>query len=261
MDHGAGFPTAEHGRAAEAILNVYAQDPDVEAVLLTNSCARGKASRDSCLDTAILVRPEALAAKRAELEQGWTAVYGTGEVFASLRRVGRFSVVHLDFADGVFAPGPVDEDAGPDWFEVAIGNLLVYARPLWERGDYRQRLRARWLPYYDEALRRERLAGSRRSCLHHLDHIPLYVERGLYFQAFYRLQVSFERFLEALFIARRTYPIAYNKWIREQVEEILGLPALYRQLPRLFEIAHFESHELTQKAGDLRLLLEQHTEE
>lgn len=29
--------------------------------------------------------------------------------------------------------------------------------------------------------------------------------------------------MQALFIARRTYPIAYDKWIREQVVDILGL--------------------------------------
>lgn len=89
-----------------------------------------------------------------------------------------------------------------------------------------------------------------------LHHIPLYVERGLYFQSFDRLYNPFQEFLQALFIARRTYPIAYNKWIREQVEEILGLPELYAQLPRLLEIRHFESREIAEKAVTLERLLE-----
>ena len=68
----------------------------------------------------------------------------------------------------------------------------------------------------------------------------------------------FQEFLQALFIARRTYPIAYDKWIREQVEEILGLPDLYKQLPKLFEFSHFESSEIADKAKDLGGLLEEY---
>jgi hypothetical protein len=63
-------------------------------------------------------------------------------------------------------------------------------------------------------------------------------------------------FLQALFIARRTYPIAYDKWTHEQIVETLGLPDLYAQLPRLFEIGHFESDELVSKARDLQRLLD-----
>jgi hypothetical protein len=37
--------------------------------------------------------------------------------------------------------------------------------------------------------------------------------------------------LQALFVERRTYPLAYNKWIREQVTEWLTLPGLYEELP------------------------------
>ena len=62
-------------------------------------------------------------------------------------------------------------------------------------------------------------------------------------------------FLQALFIARRTYPIAYDKWIREQVVEILSLPELYEQLPHLFEIERFESAELVDRADELGRLL------
>ena len=55
---------------------------------------------------------------------------------------------------------------------------------------------------------------------------------------------------------RRTYPIAYDKWIKEQIVDILELPELYRQPPRLFEIAHFESREIAENADMLRDLLE-----
>ena len=96
----------------------------------------------------------------------------------------------------------------------------------------------------------------RRCCAHDLALIPPYVERGLYFQAFARLWAAFRLFLQALFIARRTYPIAYDKWIHEQIVEILGLPDLYERLPHLFEIGRFESAESVAKATDLRRLLD-----
>jgi hypothetical protein len=57
-------------------------------------------------------------------------------------------------------------------------------------------------------------------------------------------------------MARRTCPIAYDKWIREQVVEILGLPELYEWLPHLFEITHLESAELVDNAAELGRLLD-----
>ncbi len=252
------YPTPEHEAATAAIIAFFAGRPGVDAVLLTNSCARGKATRDSCLDVLVLVRPEVLSTERPALERRWDDFYRTEPVFAALLRVGAYSHVDLGFGDGVFVPEPRHWTSGPDEFELEIGNWLVYAAPLLERSPYLADLRARWLPYYDDALRARRLAAVRRYCLNNLDHIPLFVERGLYFQSFYRLYDAFREFLQALFIARRTYPIAYDKWIREQVAEILGLPDLYQQLPRLFEIDRFEGPELARKAEDLRRLLEEY---
>ena len=99
----------------------------------------------------------------------------------------------------------------------------------------------------------------RKYCLNNLDHIPLYVARGLHFQCFNRFYDAFREFLQALFIARRTYPIAYDKWIQEQIVEILGLPELYQQLLRLFEIRRFKSHEILDKANTLKDLLDEYT--
>ena len=43
-----------------AVVDFFGQRAETEAVLLVNSCARGKATPDSCLDIAVLVRPEVL---------------------------------------------------------------------------------------------------------------------------------------------------------------------------------------------------------
>ena len=45
----------------------------------------------------------------------------------------------------------------------------------------------------------------------------------------------------------------------QQIVDILGLPELYQQLLRLFEIENFESPEILHKANILRNLLEEYT--
>lgn len=252
----ATYPTPEHAAAAEAITEFFAKQYSIDAVLLVNSCARGKATRDSCLDMIVLAKPELLRPQFGALEAGWAKFEETNQTIKALEKVGKYSVVHPDFVDGVFAPRERDEAAGPDDFELGIGNFLAYSVPLWEGSDYLARLKQQWLPYYSEDLRLKRLAMVRHYCLNNLHHIPLYIERGLYFQSFDRLYNAYREFLQALFIARRTYPIAYNKWIREQVEEILGLPELYDQLTHLFEICRFESPEIASKAEEVEQLLE-----
>jgi predicted nucleotidyltransferase len=252
----AAYPIPEHEAAAEAIVEHFRARPAVASVLLVNSCARGRATADSCLDLAVVLEPHTPASDRAALEASWDAYHDRSAAVRQLHGAGRFSVVHLDIVDGVFLPEDRDEAAGPDGFELGIGNLLVNSHPLLERGDYLAQLRHRWLPYYDEDLRRRRFEMVRGYCLNNLQHIPGFVARKLYFQAFDRLYNAYREFLQALFIARRTYPIAYNKWIREQVEEILGLPELYALLPRLFEIGRFESDELIEKGRLVERLLE-----
>jgi predicted nucleotidyltransferase len=254
----ATYPTPEHEAAAEAIVEFVTTNYRVDAVLLVNSCARGKATRDSCLDISVLARPESRQSQLKALEADWGRFEETNPAIAAMKQVGRYSVVHPNFTDGTLVPPERDEAAGPDWFEVEVGNLLAYSVPLWHNGGYYEQLKRQWLPYYDEDLRRQRLAMVRGYCLNNLHHIPLYVERGLYFQSFDRLYNAYQEFLQALFIARRTYPIAYNKWIREQIEEILGLPELYAQLSHLFEIKRFESAEIAEKALEVERLLDEY---
>ena len=255
----AAYPTPAHERAARAVVALFSELAGSEAVLLTGSCARGKASPDSCLDIVVLASPETGAEGRRALEVQWERTYQTEVAFRELRSVGRYSHVDLDVTDGRFVEHPRGWTSGPDPFELEIGNTVAYVVPLWERGDEFRHLRGKWLPYYDEARRARRLATAAGFARNDLDHVPLYVARALYFQAFHRLYHAFQEFLQALFIAHRTYPIAYDKWIREQVEDILGLPELYRELPALFEYRRFESNELLEKAKRLERLLGEYT--
>jgi hypothetical protein len=253
------YPTPQHEQAAQFITTFFAQQAGVAAVLLTCSCARGKASRDSCLDMAILLADDD---QHAALEQAWHSIYPTESVFQDLLSVGQYSHVDLEIVTGQFDLNAYHHGwtTGPDEFELAVGNLLAYSVPLWTQGDMLDQLKARWLPYYDEALRAERLVMVRRFCLNNLDHIPPYIERGLYFQAFRRLYNALGEFLQALFISRRVYPIAYDKWVKEQIVDILGLPELYPQIVSLLEVRQLESRELADKANTLAGLLERYTE-
>lgn len=252
------YPTAEHEAAAAEIVDHFSRTAGVDAVLLVNSCARGKATRDSCLDVVVLARPAVMRDRADELQARWDALHESSPAIEALRGVGRKSVVHLDFVDGAFAPGTRNEVAGPDDFELQIGNFLAYSVPLWEGSGYFSELRRAWLPYYEDELRDARLAAVRGFCLGNLGAVEPAVERGLYFHAFARLYDAFREFLQAVFIARRTYPLAYDKWIAEQVVEILGLPELYAELPRLLEIRDLESPETARKARRLEELLDRY---
>lgn len=132
-----------------------------------------------------------------------------------------------------------------------IGNFIAYAEPLWQNGPYFQELREKWLPFYDDELRQTRLEEAVKYCRNNLQHIPLYIDRGLHFQSHNRLYLAVQDFLFGLFVARRKYPVAYDKWICDQFINILDLPELYSQVVQLYEIHHLESDELAQKAGAL----------
>jgi predicted nucleotidyltransferase len=253
------YPTREHQQAAETFIEYFHHRRGVEAILLVNSCARGKATPDSCLDLIVILNPEEYSRLSPVYQKEWELFYEKEPVFVEIRKIGKYANVEPEFINGIFHPGEHSWTSGPDGFELEIGNFLAYSFPLWQNSPYLAQLKAQWLPFYNEPLRSERLNMIRHFCQNNLDHITLYARRGLHFQCFDRFYNAYKEFLQALFIARRTYPIAYDKLIREQVVEILGLPDLYQRLPALFEIKHFESSEIVTKAEELRGLLDEYT--
>ena len=111
------------------------------------------------------------------------------------------------------------------------------------------------MPYYNDRLQKQRLQLAKGACLYDLTHIPIFVKRGLHFQAFDRLYSAFQKFLQTLFIKHKTYPIAYNKWIKDQVVGILKLPELYKELTNIISVKNIESNELIDKAKTLNKIL------
>jgi predicted nucleotidyltransferase len=250
------FPTALHEQAAEIAYHFFTHQVIVDSLLVVNSCARGQAVPESDLDMAVLIRPGTSEEESLQLEALWRQELANNVFLRRYRASGIHAHVHLDLIRGEYNPGTWDDGGGPDWFEVEIGNQLAYAAPMHEAGPYYRQLQAQWLPYYGADLRCQRLVMVRAACSYDLEHVSFFVQRGLYFQAFDRLYKSFQEFLQALFIAHRVYPLAYNKWIRMQVEEWLGLPELYRALPPVISVGNIESNELIDRAGDLEDLLE-----
>ncbi len=245
------YPTGQHEDAAQYATEFFSKQACVDAVLLTCSCARGKAVPGSCVDISILVGSHIQRTAREEIAQAWSIHSEDSPVLSALARHGKYAHIDLDVTNAEFPEGYHGWCSGPDEFELEIGNLLQYSVPLYEKGSRLAELRKAWLPYYSAELRERRLRMVGQYCLNNIDHVAPYVERQLYFQAFRRLYNAAGEFLEALFISKRIYPIAYDKWIEEQFVEILGLPDLYHQFAGLLSISNIESSETRDKADIL----------
>lgn len=253
------FPTELHRQATEAIKDFFLEQLNIDTILLLNSLARGKAKPESDIDIAILVSQATTIKEKIRLESTWKDFLDSNLTLTLYRNSDKFAQVHLDIIDGIFEPAIREEGGSVDFFEVEIGNRLLYSVPLTGEGQYFKELQLTWLPYYDTRLQSQRLELAKLSCLYDLDHIPILVKRGLHFHAFDRLYVAFQKFLQTLFIKHKTYPIAYNKWIKDQVVGILSLPELYKELPTIISVNKIESAtEIINRAKMLTNLLDQH---
>jgi predicted nucleotidyltransferase len=253
------FPTTLHQDSAELIRDYFSAIPAVDTVLVVNSCARGQAVPESDLDVAILVKPGTTAADIKGMDHSWQIYLENQPTFLKYRQSSPFAHLHLDIIDGNYAPGKMGNGEPIDYFEIEIGNQICYCAPMDNAGSYFQTLQNKWLPYYNEELRLQRLQMTKDACNYDLDHIPFFIKRELYFQAFDILCKAFQEYLQALFIAGTTYPIAYNKWIKEQVVKWLNKPDLYPQLSPVLSITNIESNEINERVKDLRKLLSEVT--
>jgi predicted nucleotidyltransferase len=255
------FPTKLHRDAAETAKEYFLSISTVDTVLIVNSCARGNAVAESDLDLAILVVPGTSQREMTEMYSAWLSYSKNDAAILEFRQSSPFSHVHLDIIDGKYIPGIIDPGEPIDYFEVEVGNQICYSAPMAVAGTFFQELKQKWLPYYDNDLRMERLSAIKVACNYDLDHIPLLTKRELYFHAFYILTEAFRKYLQAIFILNKTYPISYNKWIREQIVKWLDKPGLYPKLLPILSISNIESGEINEKALMLRELLTKITDE
>ncbi len=255
------FPTKLHQDTAELVRDYFLTISNVDTVLVVNSCARGRAVPESDLDFAILVNPDTATNEIKNIHIAWLTYSATQPTFLQYKQSTPFAHLHLDIIDGNYLPTIVEVGEPIDYFEIEIGNQICYSAPMDNAGSYFQELQKKWLPYYNNDLRLQRLTMTRNACNYDLDHIPFFINRALYFQALDILCKAFQEYLQALFIANKTYPIAYNKWIREQVVKWLNKPDLYPKLSPILSVSNIESDEINEKARMLRELLINVTDE
>jgi len=250
------LPTPLHEHACHDVLDFFAPQPAVDSVLVVRSCARGTAVPASDLDMAVLARSDSTAEERDRLRRDWESFRADNPAILALCASNQFAAMHLEFFDGRFSPTVWDDNGGPDDFEFQLGNFLAYSAPVGTVGPYLAELLATWLPYYDEQLRAERLAMARRACVADIDCVPFYLDRSQHFQAFDRLYKAFKEYLQALLISGRVYPLGYDRWVREQVVDLLGRADLYPQLPPILQVESIDSRSMMSNAARLRTLVE-----
>lgn len=250
------FPTKLHQHIAELVKDYFSEIPATDTVLVVNSCARGKAVPESDLDFAILVKPGTTIDEMNNIELSWKGYEECQPLILKYKEANRFAHLHLDLIEGNYIPKQMGNGEPIDYFEIEIGNQVCYSAPMNSPGPYFLELQKKWLPYYSEELRVQRLQMVKHACDYDLEHIPFFIKRELYFQAFDILCKAFQEYLQALFIANKIYPIAYNKWIKEQVVTWLEKPELYPKLPLILSIKNIESNEINNRVNDLRKLLD-----
>jgi predicted nucleotidyltransferase len=249
------FPTMLHQDTAELVRDYFLAMSNVDTVLVVNSCARGQAVPESDLDFAVLVKPETTPIQIENIETAWLSYSVNQPTFLKYKKSSQFAHLHLDIIDGSYTPTILEIGVASDFFEIEIGNQICYSAPMDHAGSYFQELQNKWLPYYNEELRLQRLTMTREACEYDLNHIPFFIKRGLYFQAFDILYKAFQEYLQTLFIANKTYPIAYNKWIKDQVVTMLNKPDLYPKLSPILSVSNIEGNEINDKVKMLRELL------
>ncbi len=255
------FPTKLHHDAAETVNEYFLNVAAVDTVLIVNSCARGQAVAESDLDLAILVAPGTSNNEMNNMHTEWQSYSANAPAILKFRQSSSFAHIHLDIIDGKYIPGIIDAGEPIDYFEVEIGNQIYYSAPITTAGSYFRELKQRWLPYYDDDLRLKRLSAVRNACNYDLDQIPFLINRELYFHAFNILIEAFRKYLQAIFMTNKIYPISYNKWIKEQIVKWLNKPGLYPKLLPILSITNIESNETNEKAIMLRELLTKITDE
>ncbi|HEU5168741.1 MAG TPA: nucleotidyltransferase domain-containing protein [Chitinophagaceae bacterium] len=250
------FPTVLHRDAAELVQAYFISLPIIDTVLVVNSCARGLAVPESDLDFAILVKPGTSKNKIENAEADWNIYSNNHQAISEYKTFSPYAHLHLDIIDGNYTPTRIENGEPIDYFEVEIGNQICYSAPIGNAGEYFLELQSKWLPFYNDELQEQRLKASINACEYDLIHIPFFVKRELYFQAFDILCKAFQEYLRTLFIAKKIYPIAYNKWIKEQVVKWLNMPGLYPKLSPILSVTNIESNEINAKAILLRELLD-----
>jgi hypothetical protein len=206
------FPHQDYETILTRLVEYFRNYPGVYAIVLIGSLATGKAVEGSCIDLFIFLHKKHLdslastinSRTRAYSRMNGRICYYAGDVeggieFGNIR-------VDLEFTDGDFKRDRENSfDITRDEFETTVGNLLAYSIPLYQKGKKFQRLRQKYLPFYDDRLRNIRLKGTAEEFSYKIWKTRWLTERGEYFAALEALLESQRIFLQHLFIKERKY--------------------------------------------------------
>jgi len=236
------FPNENYRTVLTRLVEYFREYHGVYAIVLTGSLARGKAVKGSCIDLFVFLRTKHLKLLASTINSrieaysrlGGQICYYEGKVEGGIE----FGDVRVDvgFTDGSFnCSHEYSFDITRDDLEPTVGNLLVYSVPLHQKGKQFQRLKQKYLPFYDDALREIRLKGTAEEFDYKIWKTKWLAKRGEYFAALDALLEAQRIFLQHLFIKERKYPIDYVKWLREQCSQILAMPELYQELAQIVD--------------------------
>jgi len=162
------FPTELHKKAVGIVTEFFERQKCVDTILLTNSIARGKATSDSDIDLTILVTKSSGNDEINYLENIWQRLFLSHQTLNQFRNSSQFAHIHLDIINGNFRPQLWEDGGGIDFFEVEIGNRLLYSKSLAGEGEYFLKLKSEWLPYYNDTLQKQRLSLAKNACIYEL---------------------------------------------------------------------------------------------
>jgi predicted nucleotidyltransferase len=255
------FPNQEYRAILTRIVDYFGKCRGVYAIVLTGSLARRKAVEGSCIDLFIFLHAKNLRSLASTISSrieaysrlGGEIAYHEGEIEGGIE----FGEIRVDvgFTDGGFNCKRKNSfDITRDDFETTVGNLFVYSVPLYQKGKQLQLLKQKYLPFYDDALRRLRLEGTAKEFGYKIWKTRWLAERGEYFAALEALLEAQRIFLQHVFIKERKYPIDYTKWLKEQCSEILVMPELYKELTQIVNGIEFTKKGICEKSDLLQKL-------
>jgi len=267
-------PSPAYDKIIEKMVDYYKSDSRVFAVVLFGSLARGQGVPGSNIDLVVFVYPKDFKSffkienthKRVDdyIKMGGKPNYYLGATCGP--RTGQETEYSIDFND--IRVNLMFRDDIPrlrdqvgicvDHFELDIGNYFVYCLPLYERDDTYKSLARKYLPYYGDDIRKERLEATRKEFDYRIERAKKMAERGLVFNSISQLYISFAILLQHLFIRKRKYPIYYRKWIKSQIVDILHEPELYEQLLQIYAIPKLTSEILKAKADLLHNIMQKY---
>jgi len=255
------YPNENYERILAKVIGYFKRHRDVYAIVLTGSLARGKAVEGSCIDMCIFLEKrcfDALASTVKSRSEAYSRLGGNicfheGELEGGIL----FGDVRVDL---IFTYGKFDFhsenslDITRDEFETTIGNLFAHSVLLYEKGKRYQKLKQKYLPFYNSRLRKARLAGTRDELNYKIWKTKWLAERGEYLASLAVLLEAQRIFLQYLFIKKRKYPIDYIKWVKEQCIHILRMPVLYHELVSTIDGVELTKRGMNAKANTLEKL-------